>query len=305
MIDILLATYNAQTHIKALLTSLQLQTFSQWNLLVHDDGSTDKTLDIIKEFAEIDKRIKLIDDGIRLKSAARNFLHLLHFSTAPFVICCDDDDIWLENKLELLYNTICQKDNAIPQAVWCNSYVYKPEKAEISGYATLFQGQLTLENTLFANSGIQGCAIMFNNKLCELCKCVPHKVAMHDHLLTIAALTFGEMTYLPMRLMLYRRYDGTVTGFTAKSFQDKLSHFFEKGKSVIDRKHFEAIQSFYELHQDKMPYSAKKSFDQYFAYVKRGRFANLLAVVFKDKFTLLGNKSILILKILLRPIIGV
>ena len=54
-IDILMATYNGGEYIAAQIRSLQNQTFSDWHLIVHDDGSTDDTLKIVNDFCKIDK----------------------------------------------------------------------------------------------------------------------------------------------------------------------------------------------------------------------------------------------------------
>jgi len=105
-VDILMATYNGEKYIKNQLLSLQQQTFSDWNLLIRDDGSTDNTLDIIQEFKKHDSRIKIIEtDGVKGRGPGRNFLELTKCSLSKYVIFCDQDDIWFEKKLELLVGT--------------------------------------------------------------------------------------------------------------------------------------------------------------------------------------------------------
>ena len=124
-IDILMATYNGASYIIPQIQSLQNQTFANWKLYIHDDGSTDETMKIIQSIATTDSRICIIKDGIRFHESGLNFMHLLKFSKAPFCIFCDQDDIWLENKLELMLRFIEAKDNTIPQAVYSNSYIYR------------------------------------------------------------------------------------------------------------------------------------------------------------------------------------
>ena len=105
-IDILLATYNGEKHIKAQILSILAQDNENWNLIIHDDGSTDNTINIIKGFCAIDNRINLIEDNIRFGNPANNFLHLLKKSTANYIMFCDQDDIWFDNKLSLMYSEI-------------------------------------------------------------------------------------------------------------------------------------------------------------------------------------------------------
>ena len=80
-IDLLLATYNGARYLPAQIRSLQNQTYDDWTLYVHDDGSTDATLDVVRRFAAADARIRLVDDGRRFGSPADNFLHLLSLWT--------------------------------------------------------------------------------------------------------------------------------------------------------------------------------------------------------------------------------
>ena len=102
-IYILLATYNGEKYIKAQIHSLLCQTYEDWNLLIHDDGSNDNTVNIIKKLQEKDERIILIEDGIKCGGAGANFLHILkNYSTADYITFCDQDDIWLETKIEEL-----------------------------------------------------------------------------------------------------------------------------------------------------------------------------------------------------------
>ncbi|WP_137494767.1 glycosyltransferase, partial [Escherichia coli] len=59
-VTILMATYNGEAFIKNQILSLQQQTFSNWRLFIQDDGSTDNTISIIKNFQKSDSRIRLV-----------------------------------------------------------------------------------------------------------------------------------------------------------------------------------------------------------------------------------------------------
>lgn len=300
-IDILMATYNGASYIIPQIQSLQNQTFANWKLYIHDDGSTDETMKIIQSIATTDSRICIIKDGIRFHESGLNFMHLLKFSKAPFCIFCDQDDIWLENKLELMLRFIEAKDNTIPQAVYSNSYVYIPETSDISGYATLCFPQ-KLKDVLFLNSGIQGCALMFNAALRDICKNAPDIVAMHDHVLTVCAATLGELSYLNKRLMLYRRHQSTVTGPTAKKLSDRYNSFFDRDKTVMSHKHYLALQSLYQKYETYISDDNKKIFSDYFRFEKECRIRRFFHVLAKG-YKLYGRTSILAIKVLLRKFV--
>lgn len=300
-IDILMATYNGASYIRTQIQSLQAQTLTDWKLYIHDDGSSDDTMSILKEMKAMDSRINIIEDGIRFHESGLNFMHLLKFSKAPFCIFCDQDDIWLENKLELMLRFIEAKDNTIPQAVYSNSYVYIPETSDISGYATLCFPQ-KLKDVLFLNCGIQGCALMFNAALRDICKNAPDIVAMHDHVLTVCAAALGELSYLNKRLMLYRRHQSTVTGPTAKKLSDRYKSFFDMDKTVMSHKHYLALQSLYQKYETYISDDNKIIFSDYFRFEKEcyiRRFFHVLAKGYK----LYGRTSILAIKVLLRKFV--
>lgn len=300
-IDILMATYNGASYIRTQIQSLQAQSLTDWKLYIHDDGSSDDTMSILHEMSAMDSRINIIEDGIRFHESGLNFMHLLKFSKAPFCIFCDQDDIWLENKLEQMLRFIEAKDNTIPQAVYSNSYVYIPEISDISGYATLCFPQ-KLKDVLFLNSGIQGCALMFNAALRDICKEAPDIVAMHDHVLTVCAAALGELSYLNKRLMLYRRHESTVTGPTAKKLSDRYNSFFDMNKSVMSHKHYLALQSLYQKYETYISEDNKIIFSDYFRFEKECRIRRFFHVLAKG-YKLYGRTSILAIKVLLRKFV--
>ena len=72
MIDVLMATYNGARYIESQILSIVCQSYKDWQLLIHDDGSKDNTLAILRKWSQIDDRIKIIDDGIICGGAGFN-----------------------------------------------------------------------------------------------------------------------------------------------------------------------------------------------------------------------------------------
>lgn len=301
-IDILMATYNGAAYIAAQIRSLQNQDFTDWQLIVHDDASTDDTVEIVRGFASADARIELIEDGKRFGNSGGNFMHLLQFSKAPFTAFCDQDDVWLENKLSEAHKAITQKDNSRPQMVYSNAYVYTCENAAIDGFATSLLPR-RLQDVLFGNGGIQGCALLFNAALRDIvARHIPEKVAMHDHVLTLAALTFGELTYVDKRLMLYRRHATTVTGETHKNAWQHATHFFEANKTVLDQRHVEAIVAFVEAYKEDISSEKRAIFQDFARFLSESRLKRIVHAL-RGGYNLYGHHSILAFKLLIRNLI--
>lgn len=290
-----MATYNGGQFIENQILSLISQTYKNWNLIIHDDGSKDETLEIVKKYQELDSRIHLVEDGVKCGGAAKNFLYLLKKSSAPYIIFSDQDDIWMESKLEVLFNKI--KDIHEPCAVYCNAYAYNGIKITANEVSLI--KRTNLKDSLFLNSGVQGCSLMFNRYLLNLLKDYPDYVHMHDHYITIGAVTFGKLHYIQESLMLYRQHNNNVTGNVPVNAIDRAKSFIKRTNPIIDRKHYNANKSFFEKYHHHMNEENRSVFKVYFSFPDLRFFQKIMAVI-KNGFKIGNSSSILIIKILFK-----
>jgi rhamnosyltransferase len=105
-IDILMATYNGEKYIHEQIESIINQTYKNWRLLISDDGSVDGTVEIIKKYIKKDKRIELIEDNLGNLGVVKKFRELLKRAEADYIMFSDQDDIWLNNKIERTLNEV-------------------------------------------------------------------------------------------------------------------------------------------------------------------------------------------------------
>ena len=112
-VDILLSTYNGEKFLGELLDSLLCQTCQNWRLVVRDDGSKDNTISIIKDYIEKygQDKIVLVSDGLGNRGPKESFGQLMEYSLAPYVMFCDQDDVWLQDKIELSFQEILTLEN--------------------------------------------------------------------------------------------------------------------------------------------------------------------------------------------------
>lgn len=99
--SVVIAAYNSQDLIGETLASIAAQTFSDWECIVVDDGSTDNTRAVIEKFADRDKRFRYVFQKNGERCRARN--HGLSFARGEFVAFVDHDDLW---KPEFLQETV-------------------------------------------------------------------------------------------------------------------------------------------------------------------------------------------------------
>ena len=101
-ISIVIPVYNLEKYIKKCLNSVLMQTFDNFEIICVNDGSTDSSLDILKEYATADKRIKIINQTNSGAGTARN--NGLKHSAGKYVQFLDGDDYFEPQMLEKLYN---------------------------------------------------------------------------------------------------------------------------------------------------------------------------------------------------------
>jgi glycosyltransferase involved in cell wall biosynthesis len=96
-VSIVIPTYNAEAFLEETIRSVLVQTITNWELLIIDDGSTDKTAEIARQYSDKDKRIQLIQQANQGVSVARNVG--VQLAEATYIAFLDADDRWLPTKL--------------------------------------------------------------------------------------------------------------------------------------------------------------------------------------------------------------
>ena len=100
LVSIITPTYNSEKYITETIESIQAQTYTNWELLITDDCSTDQTIDIIKSYQKNDNRIRLfLLDKNQGAGVARN--NSIKEANGRYIAFCDSDDLWMPEKLEI------------------------------------------------------------------------------------------------------------------------------------------------------------------------------------------------------------
>jgi glycosyltransferase involved in cell wall biosynthesis len=214
-IDILLATYNGGPYLGDLLRSLKAQTYANWTLLVRDDGSDDNTLDVLNDF--VDKRVRLIKDEKRRLGARGSFSELLRYSTADYIMFCDQDDVWLPEKLDLTMKKMLEAEAAHkgrPIMVHTDMVVADKDLNVLSRSFWDYQHidpELTSLNSLLTLNVATGCTMMINRNLKELAP-IPEAALIHDWWMALVASAFGRIERVDAATVLYRQHGKNAAG---------------------------------------------------------------------------------------------
>ena len=235
MIDILMATYNGEKYLKKQIESIIGQSFTEWNLIIRDDGSTDGTLDILKRYeSAYPTKIHVRCNPVGTGSAKANFFKLLHDAQNEYVMFCDQDDIWNSDKIQLTLKKIKQMEKSygteIPLLVATDLSVADAHGKTISNsFLEYMNLPKTVQlNHLLIQNNITGCTVMINAKLCQMLKKVRdvELILMHDHFAAIVAVLYGKAELVQQSTLLYRQHEtNSVGAMNAKSLKYMLARF--------------------------------------------------------------------------------
>jgi glycosyltransferase involved in cell wall biosynthesis len=235
LIDILLATFQGGAFLSEQLDSLFAQTCQDFRIVVRDDGSTDDTMAILQKYAaHRPGRIEVLPpDGQRL-GASGSFARLLGVSQAPYRMFCDQDDVWMSDKvavsLTAMHDLERDKGSHTPLLVSTDLKVVNEELQVISdsfwGYQRIHPERLKRLSRVLVQNFATGCTVMLNRALADLALPIPAEAIMHDWWLALVASRFGKAQPLARATVLYRQHGRNDVGARRWRFQAGVKNFF-------------------------------------------------------------------------------
>jgi glycosyltransferase involved in cell wall biosynthesis len=219
-VQIVLATYNGARFLPAQLDSILAQQDYFSEILVCDDGSTDTTLDVIAQYvSRYPGKIRVVPKKPGQRGAAANFSNLLECSTADYVLLCDQDDVWDEDKIQSLTARMdeleLQHGAGKPLLLHSDLRVVDEQLRQISAslfeYQNLDKNLSSLAGCLCQNS-VTGCTVIVNRALIRLALPVAPQAVMHDWWLALVAAAFGRVEFLDRPFIRYRQHASNTLG---------------------------------------------------------------------------------------------
>lgn len=221
-VEILLATFNGEPYLSEQLDSILSQDTQNWHLTASDDGSSDRTVEILDAYAQTyPEKIKRVVSGRQFHNARDHFFWLMEQCDADYIQFCDQDDVWHPDKLRLLQEALEEAEAAYgadtPLLAFSDQAVVDKNLELIAPSMMVLQQQdsraLDYRNLLYQNV-VSGCTMAINRPLAKLAAgCTDtQQVIMHDWWLALTAARFGKMVYVDRATIDYRQHGDNSVG---------------------------------------------------------------------------------------------
>lgn len=207
MISVCLAAHNGEKYVGAQIESILSSPLVD-ELLVSDDGSVDRTMEVVARFS--DPRIRLLR-GPRAGSG-RNFEFLLTMARGEYIFLSDQDDIWKPEKVGLMLEQLQRADLVVSDCVVVDQH----RKVLHPSYFALMRSRPGLLKNIVRNSYL-GCCMAFRRSLLRHVLPLPRHLPHHDWWIGLIAELVGTVTFMDVPLLEYRRHADTTSQAAGRS----------------------------------------------------------------------------------------
>ncbi|XOQ42835.1 MAG: Glycosyltransferase family 2 protein [Clostridium sp.] len=280
MITILMAAYNGEKYIGEQIDSILNQTETNWKLVIQDDCSSDATYQIACRYAEkYPDKIATFRRDENSGSAASNFFSMLAYADGDYVMFCDDDDVWLPNKIEKSMELMRKTERKVgmqkPILVHTDLTVVDEKRTVLAD--SMFQLQKFDStrcklNHILAQNIVTGCTMTVNQSLVQMVnkEGIPKHAVMHDWWFAIVAAAFGTIAFVQTPTILYRQHRQNVVGaknagsiarncerffyfkqnrYSLHAASVQAQEFMERYSSLLDEASLELVKDFATIPQ--------------------------------------------------------
>jgi rhamnosyltransferase len=241
-IAILMATYNGAKYLEEQLQSLYSQTCKDWTLYIQDDGSSDDTVQIIKKHVNQRENVVHVDNGLTRQGAGMNFMSLLNVVESTYYMFCDQDDVWLPQKIQISLERMQEERRESPIIIhtdrtFVDSNLNIIQKSDFNPHnipnekLTIKLQKLKNPNILAITTIVGGCTMLFNRAVKDLV--FPFiNVRVHDSVCAMAvAGKRGKIITITESTMLYRLHGSNTCGVSGRKIIPKIVNFIDSYKN--------------------------------------------------------------------------
>lgn len=210
-VAVVLSVYNGERYLPAQIESIISQEDVSVSIFIRDDGSTDRTWEIIQNFSSENDNIKAITGAnVGIRDSFLSALAICPFE-AEYYSFADADDVWLPRKLTVAVGKLKSLDSEVP-AVYCSQTISVDENLNPVGPGPPLYRKPSLENAL-VECRLSGATGVFNKATYALLRDADFSNAvMHDAWVYLVVTAFGHVLYDEQSYILYRQHGQNQIG---------------------------------------------------------------------------------------------
>lgn len=255
-IAILMATYDGDVYLREQIDSLLNQSFTDWHLYVHDDGSADDTVSILEDYSkQYPQKITLLQYPSQ-GGACRNFLSILDTVDAPYYMFSDQDDVWLPEKIEKSFNRMkllemqySEKPIIIhSDLLVVDATLHTLAPSFIRNQQIKIGAMRSFEDYAATNT-VTGCTMLFNHKAKQCIKKPYEKAIMHDAWICLSVVSHqGIVDFIDEPLIQYRQHGDNTLGARDMSLQTPIYKLRHLRRQILnDVRHYREMNALRSL----------------------------------------------------------
>lgn len=260
-VQIVLATYNGERFLGEQLDSILANSVDDFSIEIYDDGSTDRTLQIAREYEKQWACVHVHENESNL-GYTKNFLHGVRQCRSPYIMLCDQDDIWKADKISRTLAAMKKLEGErqgredCPLLVFTDAMNYDSETGrELGSFhkSSRLNADKTDPAHLLMENKCNGCTMMINAAVLPYLRTIPDEVRVHDWWLALICSCFGKILYLPEMTLQYRQHRDNMIGGRGfgEYFRDRVKNLREQREALA--RTFAQAEAFYRLYGDQIP----------------------------------------------------
>jgi len=228
LISVVMTTYNGEKYLIEQLNSLTAQTYPLFEIIICDDNSTDSTVAILKSYEE------KIENAIHISiycnkeniGYVKNFQKAISHCSGDYLVFCDQDDIWLSDKIAIQYQALSE---AKALAVFSDAFLVDAKARDLgmSLWEAVFGCNIPQKidfRAFYLTNCVTGCTLMIDRQLLDSALPFPKSVP-HDWWLTYHAAYQEGLVFTEKKLVHYRQHAGNVYGAGSKIRKKRISYY--------------------------------------------------------------------------------
>lgn len=227
MISVVIATYNGERYIKEQLTSIFKQHCRPDEIVVCDDNSSDRTVDICETELKKEKIKYRIIEHKKNQGVCKTFFEGIRLAQGDIVFLCDQDDYWLPDKIDVMVSYLMTEYELV-----MSNAIIVDEK--LKRYGTLWdaidfvpkENNCDQINEMLKRNYFTGMNMCFSKKIIPMN--IDVKFMLHDEFIGWCGLLKGKVKFVNKELAMYRQHSGNVVGVNKHSKFVSLSKTIDK-----------------------------------------------------------------------------